>query len=168
MEQGGNGSKYRAEVVSELCEGVDVVPKPEVVRYADGHGALLYKKPGDSIDWRRNKYGQNLRFLRPNLAIVSMRSGRRYALGQGVVVELPQLNSDTGRLEAADKEPWRRTIDELAPHGLPEATIGEPWPVIDCQDAVTEILFNCNNLRQPDEPSQPAMPNPFDYRSRSY
>lgn len=84
----------------------------EMIQYNDGETVLGFRTPGDRLELgegSRHKYARN--FDLSDMALIKTKSGNRYALGHGVV-----LNHNANRVYRL-------------PAQLPDLTIGEPWEI---------------------------------------
>ena len=140
---------------------VNTEPVEERVQFSDGRVAFGFRTPGDRIEWGKHKYTSHLDMPGgPGLAIVGTESGRRFAVGSGVAVMLPEFSKEEGRFKSADKELAAKSIAEE----LPDVTLGEPWELLGDEDRVTDIVFDYTNMPNGQgEAHQLDMPNPFDH-----
>ena len=115
---------------------------PEEIQFNDRAVAFGWRTKGDSIDLTRHKYSSHLdSYSGIDAAIVSLASGRRFALGTGVSVMLPEFSKETGRYHV-QSDHHAAALKDIAPDGLPPVVIGEPWAIIDASDPVTDIVVD--------------------------
>jgi len=136
-------------------------PTEERIQFADGRVALGYRTPGDSMVW---KFHKNTRHLDarggPDLAIVATESGRRFALGKGVAVMLPEFTAEEGRFKSKDQPLAVKSIAD----GLPDLVLGEPWDFIGGNDKINDVTVDYVNMAPgQNDAHQIDRPNPFDH-----
>ncbi len=136
----------------------------EMVQFADGRMGLGFRTRGDIMNWGSHKYTRSLDLPGArDLAILKTESGRRYAVGSGVVVLLPALDRVTGKFGKTGDSVQAASLNTLAPAGLSDLTIGEAWPIIDEADSVKSVLVEYKVTTPGYEAAdQINMPNPFD------
>lgn len=146
----------RVEVREQPC-----FEHQERLQFDDGRIALGFRTPGDVMAWNKHKYGRYLDKPSENTALMVLASGKVIAIGGGVAVLLPELDRSTGNFGKPGDRVSAVSLHDLGPDGLPDATIDEPWPVVDYQDPVKEVLLKYK--REPNDPvaRQVPMPDPF-------
>jgi len=138
----------------------------ELIQWADGRKGLGFRTPGDRIIWDKHKYTRNLHWPSlPGVAIVSMESGRHFAIGSGVAVMLPGTLTKEGKFVDDSKGLYARSIVEK--ENLPDLTIGEPWELTGGDDRVVDVLIDYNKVGKPEEGAiKSGAVNPFDHAGR--
>lgn len=133
----------------------------EQLQFKDGRVAFGFKTPGDRIVWEGHTRTSGLGIKdSPDIAIVSTESGRRFAVGSGVAVMLPEKLTAEGRFKSDTKElPAKSIVDDL-----PDVTIGEPWQLLGDGDKVSDVVIDYTNM-PPNQPGahQIGYENPFDH-----
>ncbi len=130
------------------------------VQFSDGRIAFGYKTPGDRIELNGL---QRYSYVNDSVStvLVKTRSGIRYALGRGIMVELPELDKSTGQFGEPDRHLHAVKLDSI-PAGITDITIGESWDTLGADDPVTIVLLDYKTGGINPSYSQLDMPNPFD------
>jgi hypothetical protein len=152
-----NRNKNTAVPTSETATSTD-----ERVQFSDGVVAIGFRTPGDTISWDENTYSRHLKTRGgPNTAILATESGRRFALGKGVAVMLPEYSRETGRYRTEEGKPLAAISIRK---DLPDLTIGKPWELIGQDDKVTDVMFDYT-MTTPGTASaeQLGVPSPFEH-----
>lgn len=134
----------------------------EELQFSDGAVAFGWRNPGDRVTLGEFKYTSDLDSEgSPNVVILGLASGRRFALGRGVSVMLPEHSKETGRF-LAQTERTAAHLEKIAPNGLPDVVIGEPWGVIDPTDPVADMVADYRtDARRLSGAHQLDYPSPF-------
>ena len=132
----------------------------ETLQFSDGQTALYYRTAGDTIEWGGGKYTRGLteRHGR-DLAIVRTESGRRFGLGHGVAVMLPEQIDQNGRFI---KKPDQQLAAASIVAGLEDVTIGQPWRLVD-GDPVESVMVHYRPQEPGDTHNQVTEASPFDH-----
>lgn len=125
------------EVFEQSIEG-DPSQEYETVQFSNGYQARRYRVNGQRIHW--GSQVTKLRLRDASCAVIAMSSGKRVAVGAGMMAALPPLNSQTGRFGNGS---GIKTIavSEMAPNGLSDIVIGEPWPMMTEGDGTVESVM---------------------------
>jgi hypothetical protein len=136
-------------------------PTEERIQFSDRRVAFGFRTPGDRITWGEHKYTSHLDNRGgPDLAIVGTERGRRFALGKGVAVMLPEFSKEEGRFKAVDGQLSAKSVSE----GIPDLTIGEPWELLGDDDRITDVVVDYTTMTESQKGAhQLDMPNPFDH-----
>ena len=137
-------------------------PRAETVQFNDGQLGILYRFHGAEVDWENLKYGDM--WSNAGLcAIVKTSNGQRFAFGKGASVQLPELDTTTGKFRKGTHTTAAR-LATIAPNGLPPATIGEQWATLDDQGTVESIMLRYKTTFEPapDQYPQIDMPEYFE------
>lgn len=130
------------------------------VQFSDGRIAFGFMTPGDRLIFD----GTN-RYANPRDSVSTMlvktHSGARYALGRGVIIELPELDKTTGDFGKPDQPVKAIALDDI-PAGLTDITIGEDWDTLGVNDPVTMVMLDYKIGPKSPDYNQLDMPNPFD------
>lgn len=139
---------------------IKTVPVKERIQFSDGRVAFGFRTLGDRVEWDQHGYTRHLGVPQgPGLAIVGTESGRRFAVGSGVAVMLPDFLEEEGRFKSDSKELVAKSVAE----GLPDVTLGEPWELLGDEDRITDVIVDYTNMPTGlGEAHQLDMPNPFD------
>lgn len=100
-------------------------PSPEMVQFSDSSTAVLYRHEGQSIDWGIHKHARPHNFN--NCVVVTMSDKTRIAVGTGVMLLLPEYDSARGVFVSSGSPLKSIEINQVAPDGLPQATVGQDW-----------------------------------------
>ncbi len=103
-----------------------------------GSVARLWRVKGQRVGWDSDITNPNDEWM---CSVLAMSSGKRVAVGAGVVAFLPPLNTETGRFgvgDGTDINPIE--ISEVAPDGLFEAVIGEPWALAPSDGTIESVM----------------------------
>ncbi len=125
----------------------------EIMQYRDGRRVRMFSVPGVSVQLTGFE-----------TAIIATEYGRRFAVGEGSLIELPKFNMAEQRFgKAGDRVPGVRTVD--IPGGLAEVAIGAVWAQAQDAGSVTSVMFDCGTSERraldPDAIQFPGQ-NPFD------
>ncbi len=119
----------------------EMAPRPNsytMAQFRDGSLALLMSEPGQSTRWGEHTRTRQLRSPSSDDAvIVTTDAGRRFGIGKGVIIELPEIDKATGKF--ASPQPKSGALLNGQPE---EVTIGETWGVVDIgiEDPVKSVL----------------------------
>lgn len=133
----------------------------EEIQFSDGRIALGFRTPGDRIEWAKHKYTQFLDMPSvPTLAILGTENGRRFAIGGGVIVMLPEFSKETGKFKSDTKKLAAKSIKG----DLPDLILGEPWELLGDDDRVSDVVLDYKTTTPGARGMyQLDMPNPFDH-----
>lgn len=107
-----------------------------IAQFRDGELALIKSTPGQSSEWGIHKHTRGLVDEGSrDCAIVTTESGRRFGLGQGVAIELPEIDKESGKFTSPNP-----VSGKLLNGILPEVTIGAPWELVGQEDPAKSIL----------------------------
>ena len=98
---------------------------PELVQFRDSSTSVLYRYEGQSINWETHKHAKPHNFH--NCVVVTMSDKTRIAVGTGVMMLLPEFDSANGVFVSSGTPLKSIEIDQVAPNGLPLATVGQEW-----------------------------------------
>jgi hypothetical protein len=123
---------------------------------------LEFGTTGDVIRWGEHKYADP-ELNSGNTVIVSTANNRFFALGRGIMLELPALDENTGQFGEKGQKVKAAKIRDVLPHGLPPIEIGKPWPIIDESEPVDAVVLDYK-VASPgfENAEQVDMPNPMD------
>lgn len=146
--------------MSEKTNKKETFVHQDTVQFNDGRMGLGFMTTGDRLT-----FDGSHKHADPNdgtsTVLVKTKGGTRYALGRGVMVQLPELDQATGKFGESGIPVKAIAIDKL-PAGLTDITIGETWDTLGSEDPVTMVLLDYKNTSQNPNYNQLDMPNPFD------
>lgn len=108
----------------------------ELLQFTDSVTALLLRHRGQKVEWERFKHARP--YSENNCTILTMSDGLRIGAGGSVIGLMPELDTRSGRFRG---ETRAIEIEEMAPDGLPDVTIGEPWPLTGDRHGVVESVM---------------------------
>lgn len=133
-------------------------PEFRGLQFNDSVRGIGSVKPGDTFTFD-TKHSDP--YDRTTVVIVKTESGKRYALGSRIMIELPELDSETGKFGKTGEKVKAIKLEDI-PAGVKDITIGETWDTLGSDDPVTLAMYGYNSSDPDPNFYQVEAPNPFD------
>ncbi len=136
----------------------DKTPQKNGLQFKDGRIGIGVVEPGSVFKF-------NVKYTDPKdiptTILVKTASGSRYALGQGVMVELPELDPATGKFGKQDDKVKAIRVGNI-PAGVSDIVIGEAWPTLGSEDPISLAMYDYKASPPDAQYYKVDTPNPFD------